>query len=200
MTLDQAVFFGVLVTLAVLAVSLWRRARHNPSEFFPSQRARVLSAVRLRAAGMMAVAVGALCVQFVVNQQRQDALAAQELKLVQYESELQRLRVDYQLARREIAQLNAAPSEMTVASAAVSPTPEAVVASATVEELAQVSVARAVVRDRPAGRPQFTLTSGARVQLHGEPADSSGRKWREARTDDGRRGWIAVEVLSQVKG
>jgi len=185
MGFELAAFIFVLALLLLLAASLWRRSRVTQEEFFPSQRARVLGAVRLRAGGLLAVAIVAFSAQFVVSQQRLDELNQKEQRLLQYESELLRLRVQYQLARRHEAVAQ-------VVAAAPAPVPET--------EVAQVSVARAVVRDRPAGQPQFTLGNGARVQLRGAPAHGSGRLWREALTDDGRRGWIAVEVLSNLGG
>lgn len=192
MNLEITLFVGVLALLLLLAYSLWRGSNVGQTEFFPSQRARMVNAVRLRTGGLLAVALVAVVTQFVIGQKRLDALAEKEASLLQYQSEILRLRVDSQLAR------NQAESAETVAEAPATSGLRPV--AATAQELAQVGVTRAVVRDRPAGRAQFTLNSGMRVQLRGEPTNGSGRLWREAYTDDGRHGWIATEVLVAVKG
>lgn len=183
MSFELAAFIFGLLLLLLLAASLWHRSRVRQEEFFPSQRARVLSAVRLRAGGLLVVAIVAFSGQYMVSQKRLAQIEQQDQKLLQYEGELLRLRVQYQLARQQAA----APAPAAHAELA---------AVEVVPETAWIAVARAVVRDRPAGRARFTLGSGARVQLRGEPAMDAGRRWREALTDDGRSGWIAVEVLS----
>jgi Tfp pilus assembly protein PilN len=188
MTAELGFIAAALVLLLSLLISGWRSAGAPQENFFPSQRQRVAQAVRLRLCALAGVALVALGAQYFIGQQRLEQLERKEERLVQFQAELMRLRVDFQLAR---ARLQAAQSALTQAAA---PPP------AEMAEMAEVAVPRAVVRDAPAGSPRFLLTSGTRVELRGSSQDDAGREWREALTDDGRKGWMAAEVLNSVSG
>jgi hypothetical protein len=189
MTVELSLIASVVLLLGALLWSLWRSAGMPREDFFPSQRERLARNVRLRACALFGVALAALAAQFAFGQKQVHLLEQKEQRLLQYQAEVLRLRVDYQLARDR---LQAAQTALVHAAM----TPDKAPAS----EMAEVAVSRAVVRDAPAGAPRFVLTGGTRVELRGSSQDDEGREWREALTDDGRAGWMATELLNAVSG
>lgn len=189
--MELAIFIAVLAAMLVLAIAAWRGVDFTREDFFRSQRALMQRQLRLRVCALAALAVLGFAAQYAVSQQRLNVMQQQEYKLTQYQTELASLRVHYDLARAHQQQVlaDAAPTEPLAAEQAVAAQPELA------SEIAEVNVARAVVREEPGGKARFTLKTGVRLHLKGSVSDPNGRGWREAFTEDGRSGWIASELV-----